>query len=96
MTREVADLKAFLVEKRHEPPTPEPEKILTIKEAAELLHLAVPTLYTKVSRGELPAMKRGKRLYFSRVELVEYLKKGRKATNAEVRAEVGTFLTQKK
>jgi len=60
------------------------EKLLTIKEAAKFLDFTVPTVYAKVSRGELPVMKRGKRLYFSNIELVEYLKAGRKKTNAEI------------
>ncbi|NLI41356.1 MAG: helix-turn-helix domain-containing protein [Caldisericales bacterium] len=56
----------------------DPEKLLTIQEAAEFLRLTVPTMYGKVSKGELPVMKRGKRLYFSRTELLEYLKNGHK------------------
>ena len=60
------------------------EKFLTVEEAAKFLDFTVPTVYAKVSRGELPVMKRGKRLYFSNIELVEYLKAGRKKTNAEI------------
>jgi excisionase family DNA binding protein len=52
-------------------PTEQPEQLLTIQEASEFLSLAVPTLYSKVSKGELPVMKRTKRLYFSRTELME-------------------------
>ncbi len=59
-------------------PTEQPEQLLTIQQAAEFLSLAVPTIYSKVSKGELPFMKRGKRLYFSRTELMEYVKAGRK------------------
>ena len=60
------------------PTTEQPEQLLTIQEAAEFLSLTVPTMYSKVSKGELPVMKRGKRLYFSRTELLEYIKDGRK------------------
>ena len=58
-------------------PTDQPEQLLTIQQAAAYLSLTVPTIYRKVSLGELPAMKQGKRLYFSRIELLEYLKDGR-------------------
>jgi len=58
--------------------TEQPEQLLTIQEAAEFLSLTVPTMYSKVSKGELPVMKRSKRLYFSRTELLEYIKYGRK------------------
>ncbi len=72
------------------------EQFLTIKEAAEFLNLSVSTLYSKCSRGELPFMKRSKRLYFSSVELMEYLKAGRKNTNAELEAEAEAYLANKK
>ena len=54
-----------------------PEDVLmTIQEAAEFLHLTVPTLYSKCSKGELPVKKRSKRLYFSKLELITYLNEG--------------------
>jgi excisionase family DNA binding protein len=63
----------------------EVDKLLTVEEAAQFLHLSKPTIYSKVSRGELPYMKSSKRLYFSKVELTEYIKKGRIKTNDEVK-----------
>tara|TARA_R110002050_G_scaffold291316_1_gene445698 strand:+ start:2989 stop:3336 length:348 start_codon:yes stop_codon:yes gene_type:complete len=72
------------------------EKLLSIEEAAEFLNLKVPTIYSKVSRGELPVMKRSKRLYFSRTELLEYLKNGRKKSNAEIEQEAGAYLLNTK
>lgn len=55
--------------------TPE-DVLMTIQEAAEFLHLTVPTLYSKCSKGELPVKKRSKRLYFSKLELISYLNEG--------------------
>ena len=77
------------------PKTEQPEQLLTIQEAAEFLSLTVPTLYSKTSKGELPFMKRGKRLYFSRTELLDYLKEGRKKSNAEIEAEAKAYLSNK-
>jgi hypothetical protein len=37
-------------------------------------------------------MKRSKRLYFSKSELLEYVKGGRKQTNAEIKAEANLYL----
>jgi len=76
-------------------PTEEPDQLLTIHEAAEFLSLTVPTMYSKVSKGELPVMKRSKRLYFSRNELLEYLKAGRKKSNAEIEQEAKAYLNRK-
>jgi len=77
-------------------PTEQPEKLLSVKEAGEFLGLAVPTIYSKVSRGELPVMKQGNRLYFSSIELMEYIKGGRQLTNDEVRQEAEEYLTSKR
>ena len=77
-------------------PTDQAEKLLSVKEAGEFLGLAVPTIYSKVSRGELPVMKQGNRLYFSSIELMEYIKDGRQLTNDEVRQEAEEYLTSKR
>jgi excisionase family DNA binding protein len=82
--------------RNEQPPTHQPEQLLTIQEAAEFLSLTVPTMYSKVSKGELPVMKRSKRLYFSRAELLEYLKDGRKKSNAEIEQEAKAYLSNTK
>jgi excisionase family DNA binding protein len=93
---EIADLKKLVISKNNQP-LPEEDKLLSIQEAAAFLNLSVPTIYSKVSKAELPVMKRGKRLYFSRLELTEYLKQGRKKSNAEIEeAAAAYFLTNKK
>jgi len=78
------------------PTTEQPEQLLTIQEAAQFLNLTVPTIYSKVSKGELPVMKRSKRLYFSSTELMEYLKEGRKKSNAEIEQEAEAYLSNNK
>jgi excisionase family DNA binding protein len=76
-------------------PADQTEQLFTIQEAAEFLSLTVPTMYSKVSRGELPVMKRSKRLYFSKVELMDYLKQGRKKTLAETENEAESYLKKR-
>lgn len=95
LTKEFSELKRFLLDKQQPQKMDQPEKFLTIQETAEFLNLAVPTIYSKVSKGELPVMKRGKRLYFSRIELLEYIKEGRKKSSAEIETEVDNFLKKK-
>lgn len=82
--------------RNEQPTTDQPEQLLTIQEAAEFLSLTVPTMYSKVSKAELPVMKRSKRLYFSRTELMEYLKDGRKKSNAEIEQEAEAYLLNNK
>lgn len=74
-------------------PTQQPEQLLTVQEAAQFLNLTVPTIYSKVSKGELPVMKRSKRLYFSSTELMEYIKEGRKKSTAEIEQEAEAYLS---
>ncbi len=77
------------------PSTPQ-KSLLTVREAAEFLSLAVPTVYSMVSKGELPHMKRSKRLYFDRDELMSYLKEGRQQTNEEIEESALDCLTKKR
>jgi excisionase family DNA binding protein len=72
------------------------EELLTVAEAAKFLSLSIPTIYSKVSRGELPVMKRSKRLYFSNHELMEYLRQGRIKTNSELDQEADSYLLKTK
>lgn len=74
----------------------DPEQVFTIQQAAEFLNLTVPTMYSKSSKGELPVMKRGKRLYFSKQELTKYLQAGRKKFFADVAAEADAYLSNNK
>ena len=87
------DLKHANNNTEHLPPS---DELLTIKQAAELLKLAVPTVYGMVSRREIPHSKRGKRLYFSSQELKDWIKAGRKQTAGEISAEAVEFITNRK
>ena len=95
----LSSIENLLLDIKHQPPKvaeqPPSEKLLSIQEAAEFLNLTVPTLYSKVSKGELPVMKRSKRLYFSRTELLDYIKQGRKKSNDEIDAEAESYLKKK-
>jgi excisionase family DNA binding protein len=96
----LSSIENLILDLKHKPtkvePTDQPEQLLTIQEAAQFLNLTVPTMYSKVSKGELPVMKRGKRLYFSRTELLEYIKGGRKKSNAEIEQEAKAYLLNNK
>jgi len=96
LKKEFSELKSFLMQKQGEPPTEQAEKLLTIKEASKFLKLSVPTIYSKVSKNELPYMKRSKRLYFSSIELMKYIKEGRKKSNSEIEADADTYLSNNK
>ena len=75
---------------------PVTDQLLTIKQAAELITLSVPTLYGLVSRKEIPVSKRGKRLYFSKFELTDWIKAGRKLTVSEIESQASAYMVNQK
>ena len=95
LTFEVGEIKRLLLEKESTP-QPETEILLTVQEAAKFLSLSVPTIYGLISKGKIPVMKRSKRCYFSKIELMEYLKAGRKKTVDEIESETDNFLNNRK
>ena len=74
--------------KQEKEPNTNKDELLTVQDAAKFLSLSVPTIYGLIHKGELPVMKRSKRCYFSRHELLDYLKQGRKKTLSETESEI--------
>lgn len=50
------------------------DEIWTIDQASEYLRLAKPTIYSMVSRKQIPCSKSGKRIIFSKHELITWMK----------------------
>ena len=95
LTIDVGEIKRLLLEKSNTT-TPEAEQLLTVTQAGELLNLSVPTLYGYTQRAEIPVCKRGKRLYFSKQDLLQWIKAGRKKTLSETSLEAEQYLKTKK
>jgi len=72
--------------------TPQDE-ILTTKQAAEFLHIQVPTLYSYVSKKRIASCKRGKHLYFVKADLIEFVKSGRQKAISEIETEAENYLS---
>ncbi|HEY8657822.1 MAG TPA: helix-turn-helix domain-containing protein [Hanamia sp.] len=85
LLEKVNQIEALLAGQQQQPGQ---DDLFTITQAAKFLNLAVPTLYSKVSRKEIPVNKQGKRLYFYKSELEEWIKKGRKHTFNELRENI--------
>lgn len=72
------------------------DKALTVKEAAEFLNLAVPTVYSLVSKGLIPYNKKSKRIYFFKNELSDYLHSGKRKTLEEISSETHRYISIRK
>jgi excisionase family DNA binding protein len=95
LQNQLNNIERLLLDKSNDNPQ-ESEQLLTIKQTSNLLNLSVPTLYSKVQRAEIPVCKRGKRLYFSKLDLMEWIKQGKRKTKADIESEVETYLVNKK
>lgn len=91
----VSNIETLLLSISNEP-QPKADELLTVQGAAKFLSVAVSTIYALISKGELPVMKRSKRCYFLQADLINFLKEGRKKTNAEIEASADQFLIKKK
>lgn len=96
LSKRLESIENILKNKLQEQKQEQEEKLLNIQQAAEFLGLSVPTIYSKVSRNELPVMKRSKRLYFSNIELLAYLKAGKKLTGEELKEAAEKYVSERK
>lgn len=72
------------------------DQLFIIDEAMTFTRLSKATLYSLVNRREIPFCKKGKRLYFSKHDLTDWIKSGRNKTNAEISADTHAYLKNKK
>jgi excisionase family DNA binding protein len=81
--------------KMFNPPIVAEPDILNIEQAGEVLRLAKQTMYILVSKGKIPYMKKGKKLYFSRAEIEQYIRSGKRLTSGQADVLVNDYLTSK-
>lgn len=98
LSSQIEELKSILLETLEKPQqsTKDGDDLLTIEEAGDILKLAVPTIYGLVNKRIIPYMKKGKRLFFSRKELTEWIKAGRRKTSIEIAEEAEKYIVEKR
>ena len=75
----------------------EPEdEILDISQVCDLLRYSRATVYALVEKREIPHYKKGRKIWFSKNELFEWLKSGRKKTKKELENEAEKYLLNTK
>ena len=97
LTNEVSEIKRLLLEKSNEQPT-ETDRWFDLNELC-IYHPdkpTKPTVYGWVNAGIIPVHKGGKKLRFLKSEIDNWLKQGRKKTNAKLSNEVHQYLIKKK
>ena len=72
-------------------PIEEPS-FLTIDEAAKLINLTKPTVYGLVHQNKIPYIKKGKRLYFVKADILDWIKSGKQTTKSELEMKADAYL----
>ena len=85
-----------LIESNSGSPLPESDEIFNVKQTAEFLDLAVATIYTDVNKRNIPHSRKGGRLYFSKQELTDWIKSGRRKTVSEIALEAQKHIKSSK
>jgi len=62
----------------------EKPEMMTIEECSDLISLSKHSIYSLCSKRKLPHIKKGRRLYFEREKILEYLLSGRRQTKTEI------------
>ena len=68
------------------------DEIMTVDQLSQYLTIAKQTIYGKCGAREIPHYKTGKRVYFKKSEINEWLIKGRIHTSEEIRKEAEEWI----
>ncbi|MBI2730495.1 MAG: helix-turn-helix domain-containing protein [Sphingobacteriales bacterium] len=70
-------------------------EVFNLNQAAEYVSLSKSAIYKKTSERNIPHFKQGKRLYFKRSELDEWLTELKITTHAEIEKEAADYIIRK-
>ncbi len=85
MSERIKNLETLILQKSQ--PENDIEQPTDIEGASIITGKSIATLYGLCQKKQIPYSKRGKRLYFFKSELIEWIKEGRRKTVAEVQEE---------
>jgi excisionase family DNA binding protein len=74
----------------------EKNEIITLKEACELLSCSKSLIYKLTSSRQIPHSKRGKKLYFERKKLLEWMTENQVKTRDEIREDAVSLLNKRR
>lgn len=76
-------------------PSKESDELLTIDQASDFLKISKQTIYGHSSKSLIPCMKKGRKLFFSKSELIEWIRQGKKKTLTEIEKEIEESTSKK-
>lgn len=96
LTKEVGELKSLLTQKQKT--DDQTDQWLDLNELIEYdpEKRTKQTWYSKLHKNEVPHYKRDKKVYFLKSEIDEWLKEGKRKSNAELEQEAEMYLSNNK
>lgn len=74
--------------------TPDEDALISIDETVKIINLSKATIYGLTHRKEIPFHKRGKRLYFIKSEILQWIKSGKRETKSELEERANEYLSK--
>ena len=68
------------------------DAFMTIEETAKLINLAKSSVYGLVHQKKIPFNKVGKKLYFSKATILQWINDGKQATKSEIELKADEYL----
>jgi excisionase family DNA binding protein len=68
---------------------------MSIDETATLIKLAKSSVYGLVHRNKIPFHKKGKKLYFSKASILQWISDGKQSSTSEIEAKANEYLMKK-
>ena len=72
------------------------QQVYTAHELSRKVNKTVATIYRWYREGKIGGSKRGKSLYFTEEDLMNYINEGRQKSNSEIESEVEKYLSNNK
>ena len=66
-------------------------ELMNVQQVAEYLTLSVQTIYGLVHKMEIPNAKLGKRLYFKKSEIDDWISRSKRKTRVEIEQEASNY-----
>ena len=70
----------------------ESEELLDVSQTSQLIKLTKPTLYGLVHRNKIPFYKKGKKLYFYRSEILNWINSGKSTTKEDLEERANEYI----
>lgn len=75
---------------------PSDSEVLGTEQVANMLQVSKSYLYKLIMGRELPFYKKGKKIFFLKSEIIEWIKTGRIKTRHEIEIEASTYIATRK